>query len=285
MRLIDWRSACTPRLALLLLSAAIGHGVVEAQTHASQPATQPPSHVAAAAPPVFDVAAIRQNLSDHTARTHIISSPNDGHFTAINATLKQLLRFAYGLPETRIVGAAAWLDATKFDVEAKADSSVDEQMKGLSSDAGREQKQKMLQALLAERFGLKAHEETRELPIYVLVVAKGGAKFLDSKADGTTIDSGHGRIDVRGGANSVALLAEELARQLDRVVVDQTGIQGRYNLSLQWTPDDQAGSSSTADAGPSIFTALQEQLGLKLESQKGPVKVLVIDHIEMPSQN
>lgn len=255
-----------------------------------------PAQVSAKAPaaePIFDVAAIRQNLSDHTARTHIISSPFDGHFTAINATLKQLIRFAYGMPETRIRGGPAWLNSTKFDVEAKADGSVDDRLHGLSSDEGKLEKQKMLRALLADRFKLTARIETRELPIYVLVVSKGGAKFLESKAEGTTVDSGRGKIDVRGGSNSVALLAEELAMQLDRVVVDQTGIQGRYNLSLRWAPDDgvasgvnrTAGSAAAADAGPSIFTAIQEQLGLKLEPQKGPVQVLVIDSIEMPSEN
>jgi uncharacterized protein (TIGR03435 family) len=284
---MHWQCTCTPGLAVLVVATATSAAFGQASAAPGAKA-QPPAETKAAAP-AFDVAAIRQNLSDHTARTHIISSPFDGHFTAINATLKLLIRFAYGLPESRIVGGPGWLDSTKFDVEAKADEALDAHLKGMDGDAARLEKQKMLQALLADRFKLVAHMETRELPVYGLVVAKGGAKFLESKAEGTTIDGGRGKIDVRGGNNSVALLAEELAKQLDRVVIDQTGIQGRYNLSLRWAPDDggssMPGGSATADAGPSIFTAIQEQLGLKLESQKGPVQVLVIDKVEMPSEN
>jgi uncharacterized protein (TIGR03435 family) len=248
---------------------------------------------AAAAVPVFDVAAIRQNNSDHTARSHIYSSPNDGQFKAINVPLKMLLQFAFGLPETRILGGPEWLNTLKFDVEAKADSSVDERLRGLSSSEGKLLKQKMVQALLADRFKLVHHEETRELPVYALVVAKGGPKLQEAKSQGTTIDAWNGKIEVQGGSNSVELLAEELAKKVGRVVLDKTGIQGRYDITLTWTPDDAAGSgfsgaggnSSASDAGPSIFTAIQEQLGLKLESQKGPVQVLIIDSIAMPSEN
>jgi uncharacterized protein (TIGR03435 family) len=151
----------------------------------------------------------------------------------------------------------------------------------------------MVQALLAERFKLVDHEETRELPIYALVTAKGGPKLQDAKSNGLTIDSWNSKIEVRGGNNTIELLAEELAKKVGRVVMDKTGIQGRYDITLTWTQDDvvssgfggTAGSAPAADSGPSIFAALQEQLGLKLESQKGPVQVLVIDSIDMPSAN
>ena len=145
----------------------------------------------------------------------------------------------------------------------------------------------MLQALLADRFGLKVHQETRQLPIYALVVAKGGPRFQPSKINGTTVSNGHAQITVTGSDHTVALLAEQLSRTLGRVVVDKTGLDGRYELSLKWTPDDAPGGAGTApaDTGPSIFTAIQEQLGLKLESQKGPVPILVVDHIDLPSQN
>jgi uncharacterized protein (TIGR03435 family) len=150
----------------------------------------------------------------------------------------------------------------------------------------------MVQALLADRFKLGTHVETRVLPVYALLVAKGGPRFGAVQANGTTINSGNGQIEVQG-SNSVALLAEELAKNVGHVVVDKTGIEGRYNLALRWTPDRGTSpgfsvperTSSAPDSPPSIFTALQEQLGLKLESQKGPVQVLVIDHIEMPSEN
>jgi uncharacterized protein (TIGR03435 family) len=247
----------------------------------------------AAAEPAFDVAAIRENHSDHTARSHIVSSPTDGHLTVINVPMKMLLQFAFALPETRILGGPDWLSSIKFDIEAKSDSSVDDRLHALSSDDSKLLKQKMVQALLADRFKLIDHMETRELPVYALVAAKGGTKLQPSKSNGTTIDSWNSKIDIRGGDNTVALLAEELSKKLGRVVIDKTGIPGRYDILLIWIPDDGAappstgstGISASTDSGPSIFTAIQEQLGLKLEPQKGPVQVLVIDRIEMPSAN
>jgi uncharacterized protein (TIGR03435 family) len=240
----------------------------------------------ASAAPAFDVAAIRQNNADHTARSHIISSPSDGNFRAINVRLKAILQFAFGISETQILGGPAWIDSTKFDIEAKADSSVDDRMRALGSVAAKRQKQVMLQALLADRFHLAAHEETRQLPIYVLVVAKNGPKFKESKANGTTINSGNGYIAVQGSDNTLALLAQQLAQILGRVVVNKTEMQGRYDLTLKWTPDELFGPNAVSpDSGPSLFTAIQEQLGLKLEAQRGPVQIIVIDHIEMPSEN
>ena len=266
--------------------------VFGAHGHANAAKAPIPNAVDTAAP-VFDVAAIRVNNSDHTARSHIYSSPNDGEFKAINVPMKMLLQFAFGLPETRILEGPDWLNSIKFDVEAKADSAADDRMRALSSSDGKLLKQKMVQALLADRFKLVHHEETRELPVYALVVAKGGPKLQQAKSNGTTIDAWNGKIDVHGGSNTIELLAEELAKRVGRDVLDKTGIEGRFDITLNWTPDDTlssgfagtAGSASAADAGPSIFTALQEQLGLKLESQKGAVQVLVIDSIDMPSAN
>ena len=291
LRLMHLRFPCIPMVAVAAWSAfaaPVGHGQAGA---APIPAI---SHSEASAnAPVFDVAAIRQNNSDHTARSHLYYSPGDGNLRAINVPMKMLLQFAFGLPETRIFGGPDWLSSIKFDVDAKADSSVDARMSTLSSDDARQEKQKMVRALLADRDKLIDHMETRELPIYVLVPAKGGSKLQPSKSNGTTIDSWNNKIDVRGGDNTVTLLAEELSKRLGRVVIDKTGIQGRYDILLNWTPDDGAaplsnggsGISAATDSGPSIFTAIQEQLGLKLESQKGPVQVLVIDSIDMPSAN
>ena len=207
--------------------------------------------------------------------------------------MKMLLQFAFGFPETRIFGGPDWLGSIKFDIDAKADSSVDAQLRALSGDDARLEKQKMVCALLADRFKLIYHMDTRELPIFNLVQAKGGSKLQPSKSSGMTVDSWNNKIDVRGGDNTVALLTDELSKRLGRVVVDKTGIQGRYDIVLNWTPDDEVapgsngggGLSGAPDSGPSIFTAIQEQLGLKLESQKGPVQVLVIDRIDMPSAN
>ncbi len=258
-----------------------------AQSPAGRTVPTVPAGPASNASPGFDVAVIRPNPGDTTGHSHIWSSASDGNFKAQNVTAMDLIRYAFGMPETRIAGGPAWMRSAKWDVEAKSDPAIDAQLRGLDSAPAREQKQHMLQALLADRFALKVHQENRELPIYALVVAKGGPRFQPSKINGTTINNGNAYITVTGSDHTVALLAEQLSRALGRVVVDRTGLDGRYELSLKWTPDDAAAPSSTAnaDAGPSIFTAIQEQLGLKLESGKGPVPILVVDHIETPSEN
>ena len=282
------RFSCIPMLAAACVafpaSAANGQAMPTPSPAAAHPAP---------AEPAFDVAAIRENHSDHTARPHIISSPRDGHLTVIYVPMKMLFQFAFALPEARIVGGPDWLNSIKFDIEAQADSSVDDRLRALSIEQAKLLKQKMVQALLADRFKLIDHMETRELPVYALVAAKGGPKLQPSKSNGVTIDSSKNRIDIRGGDNTVSLLAAELSKWLGRVVIDKTGILGRYDVALSWSPGDGASAppsvnsaiSTAADSGPSIFTAIQEQLGLKLESGRGPVEVLVIDTIEMPSAN
>jgi len=285
-------------LLALAVSIALAAPHAFGQSSSQQVRTNPTVAHAPRPDPVFEVAAIHQNVSDQSGRSHIVSSPADGHFLTINASLQSIVRWAFAMTETRILGGPGWISSTKFDIDAKAEASVDAQLQGLSPDEGRAEKQRMVQALLADRFKLATHTETRELPIYELVVAKGGAKLGARQENGTTVNTRRGQIEVQG-SNSVALLGEELAKIVGRVVVDKTAIDGRYSLILKWTPDDAAGSgidrppglnataggSPAADSGPSIFAALQEQLGLKLESARGPVKVLVIDHIEMPSEN
>ena len=245
----------------------------------------------AAAPSLtFDVASIRQNTTVG-GRNHINNSTNDGHFTFTtgNAPLKSILHFAFGLPENQIVDAPAWVDSANFDIIAKAGPDADAQLNNLSSDQNQLAKQQMVQALLADRFHLKVHQETRQLPIYNLVVAnpKTGPKLVASESNGTMIDSGRKSIHIQGGDDSVELLAEYLSKTLGRNVVDKTGVTGRYDISLKWTPEDviAANVDPAPDAKPDIFTAIQEQLGLKLVPTKAPVPVLVIDHVEMPSEN
>ncbi len=255
-----------------------------AQLALCQSVPQPPS--SPTAKPEFEVASIRQNITatehDHS---HIYSAANDGLYRTVNAPLKMLLESAFNLPETRILGVPSSIASAKFDIEAKSDATLSQQLAKLPSDQGREIKRQMLQSLLADRFKLVTHLETRDLPIYALVVAKNGPLIHPSQAGGTTINRGNNRIAVQGSDNTVALLAEQLSLTLGRVVIDKTGLEGRYDITLKWTPDDASASASNASDGPSIFTAIQEQLGLKLESTKGPVQVLIVDHVEMPSEN
>jgi uncharacterized protein (TIGR03435 family) len=153
----------------------------------------------------------------------------------------------------------------------------------------------MVQQMLAERFKLAVHWEKKELPVYALVVRKGGPKLTAAKdtSGGTNTSSSNGKLTARGVTMKKLsqTLTQILGRELGRDVIDKTGLDGRYDLVLTWSPQDNSAAMTTPSsdnsiaAGPSIFTALQEQLGLKLESTKGQVQTLVIDHVEQPSAN
>jgi uncharacterized protein (TIGR03435 family) len=238
--------------------------------------------LAQATPPTtfkFDVASIRPSKADEHARSHIISSAHDGRFTVINVPLKMLLQFAFDVPESQILDAPTFA-SEKFDIEGRSDPAIDDQLSKLDSDQAKLQKRLMIQALFAERFKLISHTETRPLPIFNLVVLRNGPRLLQAKSSGKTYNTRRGMIDDQGVTLSV--FAEELALQVGRPVVDKTAIDGRYDITLKWTPEDRPDPSEPA---VSIFTALEEQLGLKLESTKGPVQILVIDHLEKPSNN
>jgi uncharacterized protein (TIGR03435 family) len=231
------------------------------------------------ASPAFDVAAIRQTLATR-GRPRINSSPFDGNFTATYATVKLLIEYAYGLPQTQVVGGPEWLNSSRFDIQAKTSASLSDQLHNLPSNQGKEEKQQMLRSLLVSRFKLTAHQETRELPIFALVVAKSGLK-LDKSDEGTPIVRGWaGHLTVEGGDNTVTNFAAELSKRVGRIVLDKTGIKGRYSIDLDWSEDNDID-----DDAPSLFTAIREQLGLRLQPQKALVSVLIIDHIEMPSEN
>ncbi len=282
-------------LGKLLIIAATSFAVTLAQTSAPQSASsQPAAATTPIARPAFEVAAIKLNQSG-SGSSH--SDTNNGRFTATNVSLKNLMEYsAYGLPGNRILDGPKWLDTTRFDIDAKMDDSVAAHLRMLAHGPRRLETQAMFQQLLADRFKLAVHWETRELPVYALTVAKRGPKLQPTKevteGSGTSShNSGSGSEFTAKGVTLPELaeaLTQELARELGRDIIDKTEIKGRYDLTLKWTPDAGAApdnTASSADSGPSIFTALQEQLGLKLESAKAPVQVLVIDHAEMPSEN
>lgn len=239
----------------------------------------------AALPSSFDVASIHLNNTATDGHHHIFNDPAESRFRTVNLALRDLIQFAYGLPDSQILGGPAWLDSMMFDIDARSDSLADAQLHALPDEQARQRKQLMVRALLADRFRLKAHQETRQLPIYALVVAKAGPRFKPAEITGTTIDTGRAHLHLAGSDDTLGLLARELARLQGRVVANRTGLSGRYDLNLRWTPDDAPATASSPDAPPGLFTAIQEQLGLKLESTKGPVSVLVIDGVEMPSAN
>lgn len=244
----------------------------------------------AAASPVFEVSTVKINRSGSSAsQSHF----TQGLFVASNVKLKNVMEYsAYGLPEARIVGGPKWLDSERFDIEAKMDGAAAEQLQKLSREQRRAQMQAMFQQLLAERFKLAVHWETQEMPVYALVIAKKGPLLTKAaKPDGATgTSASRDQLTAKNVTMNdlVRTMTQEFSGELGRVVVDRTGIQGKYDVSLKWSPEMASGDADNGtalDKGPSLFTAIQEQLGLKLESSKGPVEVLVIDHIEEPLGN
>ena len=280
-------------LARLLLVASLA-GTSLAQTSAPPSPSSPTPAASAVVLPAFEVAAIKLNQSGSgSSRSNI----DNGRFTATNVSLKNLIEYqAYGIPGNRVLEGPKWLDSTKFDIEAKMDDSEADHLRTLAHGPRRLETQAMFQQLLADRFKLAVHWETRELPVYALTVAKKGPMLEPTKesTEGSGTRSHSSLSGSEFSAKGVTLpelaeaLTQELSRELGRDIIDKTGIKGRYDLTLKWTPDAGGatdGAATSADSGPSIFTAVQEQLGLKLEPAKAPVQVLVIDHAEMPSEN
>ncbi len=273
------------------------------------------SQDAAASTPGYEVASIKPNKSDNN-RSRLMFRP-DG-LSATGGTLQMLIKAAYEIEDSQISGAPSWLQSEKYDIEAKMDSAVADELRKLDPDQSKDAREHMLQALLADRFKLTIHRETKELPVFALVIAKNGPKLQEAKPGdpypngfkGPNGGSGAGMMrgslgaggksELVGQAVPMSSLVRLLSGQLHRTVVDNTGLAGKYDFALQWTPDESPGAvlkgadggqpgsdsaSSSDSSGPTIFTAVQEQLGLKLESQKGPVQILVIDHVEKPSEN
>jgi len=229
-------------------------------------------------PQAFEVSSVKRNLSGGSAA--IAGMVRGDRFTSTNITLTQLLRTAFGIQEFQIAGKPGWSDDDRFDIEAKADHDLK------STDWP-----PMLQTLLAERFKLAFHREQRETSAYALVIAKNGPKL--TRVEGFTCDRPEpdGCSNMAGTPISIAgekvtmnQLASRLSRSIGRQVTNKTGLDGRFNLKLEW-PQEERLAEPGASASPGIFTALQEQLGLKLESTKEPVEVIVIDRVERPGEN
>ena len=221
--------------------------------------------------------------------------PSAGRFQATNFPLKALIAFAYGALGSQISGAPDWTNSERFDVDARA----------TDVNATREQYQQMLQSLLVERFKLQIHRETRELPSYELVLAKASSrlKAADPKGCDPTGQTGvacgafyTGQASLDGRSMSMAQFCNALAIVLGRPVADHTGLNGRFDIHLEFDPEGvnlgKGVSGLTTDLDkadgtrPSVFSALQQQLGLKLESHKEPAGVLVIDRLErLPTEN
>jgi uncharacterized protein (TIGR03435 family) len=258
-----------------------------------------------AQPPAYEVVSIKPN---HTAaRGVMIRMAPGGRFVAENVTVKFILQEAYNVKDSQISGAPGWLDSEHYDIEAKMDEAEAAADSKLGSDAAMARQRLMLQSMLVDRFKLALHHDAKEMSVYALVVAKSGSKLHAAAAaaaaagDAPPMRRGimmRGRGDLNVTGANMEMFCNVLARQIDHLVVDQTGLKGEYDFALKWTPEAGEGqmfrgaggppgdgAPPPEASGPSIFTALQEQLGLKLEAQKGPVDTIVIDHVERPSEN
>ncbi len=242
---------------LLTLAAALAHG----QT------------------PGFEVASIKPNRSNAPGSSIHISR---GLVRMENVSLKKVMLNAWGVPDDReyMIDGPAWLATEHFDINAR-----------FPADANLFQVRQMLQTLLAGRFQLALHRETRQLPTFTLTVARNGPKIHAAETPQGRTSTNAGRLEANG--ITIQKLADLLARMAGTPVVDATGLKGAFDFVLQWAPDETlrlpaepVEGGNAGSGGPSIFTALEEQLGLKLTGGKGPVEVLVVDHVEkVPTEN
>jgi uncharacterized protein (TIGR03435 family) len=275
----------TRRIARDLLFFILAGIAIATLTAFAQEAPAPTP--AATKPRAFEVATIKPN-NKNDGRWRLQPTP-DG-YTAMGVSLRKLVQEAYGVFDDKLLtGGPSWIDRDKFDLEAKFDAAAIPDAKNLTY----RQRADMLQPLLADRFKLKVHHETKEFPVFNLVIAKSEPKLQETKPENVD-DIGTGVtchvLRNRGGYTQredcmVASLEDLLRYATGRTVIDKTGLAGHYDFELRWTPDNVPASAVSDSSGPSIFTALEEQLGLKLEPATAPLDVLVIDSAEPPTPN
>ena len=251
--------------------------------------------------PLFEVASVRLNR-DPGDLFSLRLQP--AAFRADGAPLDRLIRFAYDAKsDEQVLNMPDWASSEHFDIDAKISDADVAAMKKLTPEQSFRQYRLMVQALLADRFQMKARTEMRVLPVYALVVAKRGVNLTAAaalpEAHRLPQLTFHASGDLKASSVTMQYFAEWLSGKPDtgdRVVIDATGLKGSYDFGLLWEPAEysassavagaiQPGSTTTESRKPSLFTAIQEQLGLKLEPRKAPVEVLVIDHVEQPSPN
>jgi len=278
------------------MAALVGLGAPLAAGQTKSPEDQG----AAATPYHFDVATIKPNNTG-VSRGFVPGFTVD-EYRADYVRLRLVIMQAYGIQAFQMSGGPAWIDAEAFNIEAKTDEATADALSKLRPDQLKLARQQMLRSFLEERFGLKVHQETKEGPIYSLVIAKGGAKLEASKSsDGVlgpdgNFTQGYCRRTEAGlicSGLSAQRIATLLSQNVRRPVLDKTGLTGTYDFTLEWArdlavappPDGEDSDAQLMPGGVTIFAAVQQQLGLKLEPGRGPVETLVIDHAEKPSAN
>ena len=260
------------RLAAVLFASFLAAPALAQNQATASPATR----MAADAHPSLAVAAI--HLHDPNSRRQGFNFEGS-RYVVRNESVESLIMFAYAIHPKQILGGPGWIRTDRYDIEGKPD---------FPGEPGLKQQQEMLQRLLAERFGLRFVREKRELPVYSIQIAKGGPRLTPAAKPDAEPDvqgTGHGT-ETTLTFTSISMVDLPLAMQFsipDRPVINQTGLAGRYDFKLRYTYDEVR--ATDPNAPPGMFTAIQEQLGLKLQPVKAAVAVLVIDHVERPSEN
>jgi uncharacterized protein (TIGR03435 family) len=262
--------------------------------HAQAPILEEPNYTPTL---TFDIATIRlAPPPDANFHVSVSSPPHSSRFEATNLPIKALLQIAYGF-DAPVAGAPAWVANTFYNIQARSDETADARLAKITDNEVRLEKRNAIRVLLAERMGLKTHLETRNTAIYYLVLDKGGSKMQASPkppppaegdappppppANVQARGSRHGLEFIASNA-SIRAITASLSSMVEAPVVDKTGLTGIYNYTLQFGRD---WSARDPESWPSIFTAVQEQLGLKLEATRESVPNLVVDHITQPSEN
>jgi uncharacterized protein (TIGR03435 family) len=272
-------------LLALIATATIAAVQSTTPSPSTQAAPEPLAPMPADADPSFEVATIKP--SDTSAPHGTYFRHNGRHVVAYNISVGELITYAYGLHAKQIVDGPESLLGTHFDIDGVPD---------LVGHANLKQSQLMFQKLLVSRFKLAFRYESRELPAYAIQIAQGGPKLAVTarKMGDSTGFSYNCKVVLTVRNASVADIAKGMQEVfMDKPVVDQTGLHDRYDFDLKWTPDelqtycprDPERSREDADAPPGLYTSMQEQLGLKLVRTKAPIQVMVIGHIEAPSEN
>jgi uncharacterized protein (TIGR03435 family) len=267
---------------IMSFPAVVALGVAVATAFSAAPqATSTAADNLAAKAPTFDVVSIRPH-KDNGNYSHW-GTPTPTGYEAYNYQVFDLIFSAYELNYPgQLRGLPQWGYEEPFDVEAKLEGDTLASYRNLSNLDRRRQCALMLRSVMTDRFKLKVHHESRVLPVYRLVIAKGGFKLQQSQGPENLsgMVTNRGLITVRGGPIGARFLVG-LSDAVGRIVADETGLTGWYDITLKWAADEE----SPGAAGPSIFTALQEQLGLRLVPANAPIDVLIVDHVERPSAN
>jgi uncharacterized protein (TIGR03435 family) len=312
-------SRCLPRSILYCTLLVLIAGAIcrrsAAQTAPAAGAQPPDTNPTL---PSFEVASIKPHVSDNQPGVRVMmGGPDVSHFRASNATVKMLIGTAYSVKEFQVSGGPSWINSERFDIDAKVEDSMAAQLAKLPREQQQAEQALMIRSLLRDRFALAVTRSTKAGSVLALVVDKGGPKLKEvpppdpnagpgpppaPAAPGTVPTPApgqsfmmmiNGQATLAANAQKMTNLVNQLSLMLQRPVIDQTGLTGTYQYTLQFAPQNALGpgpapgsADSSQDSNTaSLFTALAEQLGLKLESTKGPIDTITIDHIEEPSEN